>query len=56
MSGPYQRQDICNCGAGRLRIAINCGILNVTVCDRISCVATTVSRAVHQQKSLGNLV
>ena len=29
MSGPYQRCDLSNCGAGRLRVAINCGVLNV---------------------------
>ena len=29
MSGPYQRRDLSNCGAGRLRVAINCGVLSV---------------------------
>ena len=29
MSGPYQRRDLSNCGAGRLlRVAINCGVLS----------------------------
>ena len=29
MSDPYQRQDLSNCGAGRLYIVINCGVLSV---------------------------
>ena len=29
VSGPYQRRDLSNCGAGRLPVAINCGVLNV---------------------------
>ena len=29
MSGPYQGRDLSNCGVGRLRIAINCGVLSV---------------------------
>ena len=29
VSGPYQRWDLSNCGAGRLHVAINCGILSV---------------------------
>ena len=28
-SNPYQRWDISNCGTGRLRVAINCGIVSV---------------------------
>ena len=31
MSGPYQRRDLSNCGAGRLRVAINCGVLSVKI-------------------------
>ena len=31
MSGPYQGQDLFNCGVGRLRVAINCGVLSVKV-------------------------
>ena len=30
MSGPYQRPDLSNCGAGRLCVAINCGVLSVS--------------------------
>ena len=30
MSGPYQGRDLSNCGVGRLRVAINCGVLSVT--------------------------
>ena len=29
MSGPYQRRDLSNCNAGRLRIANNRGIVSV---------------------------
>ena len=29
MSGPYQRWDLSNCGAGMLLVAINCGVLCV---------------------------
>ena len=29
MSGPYQGRDLSNCGVGRLRVAINCGVLSV---------------------------
>ena len=29
MSGPYQGRDLSNCGSGRLRVAINCGVLSV---------------------------
>ena len=29
MSSPYQRLDISNCGAGRIHIAINCGVRSV---------------------------
>ena len=29
VSGPYQGRDLSNCGVGRLRVAINCGILSV---------------------------
>ena len=29
MSGPYQGRDQSNCGVGRLRVAINCGILSI---------------------------
>ena len=29
MSGPYQRRDLSNCGAGRLHIKNNCGVLTV---------------------------
>ena len=28
MSGPYQGRDLSNCGVGRLRVAINCGVLS----------------------------
>ena len=40
MSGPYQGRDLSNCGVGRLRVAINCGVLSVklprkTLDDRI---------------------
>ena len=28
MSDPYQRRDLSNCGAGRLHVAINCGVLS----------------------------
>ena len=31
MSGPYQGWDLSNCGVGRLRVAINCGVLSVNV-------------------------
>ena len=31
MSGPYQGRDLSNCGVGRLRVAINCGVLSVNV-------------------------
>ena len=31
MSGPYQGRDLSNCGVGRLRVAINCGVLSVKV-------------------------
>ena len=27
--GPYQSRDLSNCGAGRLCVAINCGVLSV---------------------------
>ena len=27
MYGPYQRQDLSNCDAGKLRVSNNCGIL-----------------------------
>ena len=29
VSGPYQWRDLSNCGVGRLRVAINCGVLSV---------------------------
>ena len=29
VSGPYQRRDLSNCGARRLHVAINCGVVNV---------------------------
>ena len=29
MSGPFQGRDLSNCGVGRLRVAINCGVLSV---------------------------
>ena len=29
MTGPYEGRDLSNCGVGRLRVAINCGILSV---------------------------
>ena len=29
MSGPYEGRDLSNCGVGRLRVAINCGVLSV---------------------------
>ena len=29
MFGPYQGRDLSNCGVGRLRVAINCGVLSV---------------------------
>ena len=29
MSGPYQGLDLSNCGVGRLRVAINCGVLTL---------------------------
>ena len=29
MSGPYQGRDLSNCGVGRLRAAIHCGVLSV---------------------------
>ena len=29
MSGPYQRQDLSNCGTGRLYVANNCDFLSV---------------------------
>ena len=32
MSGPYQGRDLSNCGVGRLRVAINCGVLSVKLC------------------------
>ena len=32
MSGPYQRWDLSNCGAGRLCVENNCSILSVNVC------------------------
>ena len=31
MSGPYQGRDLSNCGVGRLRVAINCGVLSVLI-------------------------
>ena len=31
MSGPYQGRDLSNCGVGRLRVAINCGVLSVNI-------------------------
>ena len=31
MSGPYQGRDLSNCGAGRLHVAINCGVLSVKI-------------------------
>ena len=35
MSGPYQGQDLSNCGVGRLRVAINCGVLSVNSIDSV---------------------
>ena len=45
VSCPYQRRDLSNCGAGRLHVANNCGILSVKnkifvqamwlICDQI---------------------
>ena len=29
MSGPYLGRDLSNCGVGRLRVAINCGVVSV---------------------------
>ena len=29
MSSPYQGWDLSHCGVGRLRVAINCGVLSV---------------------------
>ena len=29
MSVPYQGRDLSNCSVGRLRVAINCGVLSV---------------------------
>ena len=34
MSGPYQGRDLSNCGVGRLRVAINCGVLSVKAITR----------------------
>ena len=31
MSGPYQKQDLSNCGAGRLWVASNFGVLSVKI-------------------------
>ena len=31
MSGPNQRLDLSICGAGRLRVAINCGVLSANL-------------------------
>ena len=31
MSGPYQRQDLSNCGAEMLHVGKDCGILRVKI-------------------------
>ena len=36
MSGPYQGLDLSNCGVGRLRVAINRGVLSVKVGSQLS--------------------
>ena len=40
MSGPYQGRDLSNCGVGRHRVAINCGVLSVKESCALFCEGT----------------
>ena len=48
MSGPYQGRDLSNCGVGRLRVAINCGVLSVKATAPVTRKQLSVPGADHE--------
>ena len=52
MSGPYQGRDLSNCGVGRLRVAINCGVLSVK--DALSFLLSTTKIISVMEPKQGN--
>ena len=42
MSGPYQWWNLSNYGAGRLSVAINCGVLSVKFANLLSNIISVV--------------
>ena len=51
MSGPYQGRDLSNCGIGRLRVAINCGVLSVKPKDIIPSTSSFIPKLLQSEKS-----